>query len=155
MSTAVLENNITTDDTVAGLLVRPLNKDNSEPAWYSETRTAAWEAFESLPMPMRTDEAWRFANVSSLDLSRFRVPQPVTDAAQAEIVRRSIGLRENAGRMVFANDQLLTREIHGDSLRQKGVIWKPLGQAAVEHADLFQKHFMREEAQLGGRKFAA
>lgn len=155
MSTAVLENNTNTDETVAGLLVRPQGRDHTEPAWYSENRASAWEAFETLPMPTRKDEAWRFANVSSLDLSRFKAPQPVSDAAQAEIVRRSQGLRDNAGRMVFANDQLLSREIHGDALRQKGVIWKPLAQAAVEHEELFRKHFMREEAQLGGRKFAA
>ncbi|MHA3770536.1 Fe-S cluster assembly protein SufD [Verrucomicrobiota bacterium sgz303538] len=157
MSTAVLETQDTTntDQTVAGLLARPVSRDNSEPTWYTETRAAAWDVFESLPMPTRTDEAWRFANVSSLDISRFKAPQPVSDAAQADIVRRSQGLGENAGRMIFANDQLLSREIHGDGLRQKGVIWKPLAQAAAEHEELFKKHFMREEAILGGRKFAS
>jgi Fe-S cluster assembly protein SufD len=35
------------------------------------------------------------------------------------------------------------------------VIWLPLEQAAAEHPELFRKHFMREEAILGGRKFAA
>jgi Fe-S cluster assembly protein SufD len=40
-------------------------------------------------------------------------------------------------------------------LDQLGVIWLPLEQAMVEHADLFQQYFMREEAILGGQKFAA
>jgi Fe-S cluster assembly protein SufD len=57
--------------------------------------------------------------------------------------------------MVFANDQLLSRDLATDTLRQKGVIWLPLEQAANEHPDLFRKHFMREEAILGGQKFAA
>jgi Fe-S cluster assembly protein SufD len=35
------------------------------------------------------------------------------------------------------------------------VLWLPLDQAAAEHPELFAKHFMREEAILGGQKFAA
>jgi Fe-S cluster assembly protein SufD len=157
MSTAVLDTplapNIHQSNT--GLLSRPPVADSSEPAWYSETRSSAWEIFESLPMPARSEEAWRFANVSSLDLSGFRRPLLVSDADQADILQRSLGLRERAGRMVFANDQLLSRDVNGDALRQRGVIWQPIAQAAVEHPELFQKHFMREEAILGGRKFAA
>ena len=57
--------------------------------------------------------------------------------------------------MVFGNDRLLAHEVFSNSLRQKGVIWLPLDQAAAEYPELFRKHFMREEAILGGRKFAA
>jgi Fe-S cluster assembly protein SufD len=35
------------------------------------------------------------------------------------------------------------------------VIWLPLERAAAEHPELFRKHFMQEEAILGGRKFAS
>ena len=34
-------------------------------------RTAARQLFDSLPMPGRTDEAWRFANYKALDLTPF------------------------------------------------------------------------------------
>ena len=118
-------------------------------------RMKAWEAFAALPMPRRTDEAWRFANLKRLDLSAFRSPMAVANAARAELVARSTGLEAGAGRMVFANDQLLVREILSDSLRQQGVLWLPLDEAATQHSELFQKYFMREEAILGGQKFAA
>ena len=115
----------------------------------------AWEKFQSLPMPVRTDENWRFANVKSLDLSSFQAPLPVEDAVRDDLLARSQSLAKSAGRMVFANDQLLARDVLSDALRQKGVLWLPLDQARAEHPELFRKHFMREEAILGGPKFAA
>lgn len=57
--------------------------------------------------------------------------------------------------MVFANDELLTREAHSKALAEKGVIWESIAKAAVEHEDIFRKHFMTREVALGSRKFAA
>ncbi|MEA3213605.1 MAG: Fe-S cluster assembly protein SufD [Chthoniobacter sp.] len=118
-------------------------------------RAAAWETFLSLPMPKRTEEMWRFANLKQIDLAPYGEPLPLDDAAREELLARSRGLEAVSGRMVFANDQLLARDLVADPLRQKGVIWLPIEQAEAEHRDLFRKHFMREEAILGGAKFAA
>lgn len=115
----------------------------------------AWKTFTSIPLPTRTDQNWRFANVKDLDLSAFTVPQPLDDSVCDELLGRSRGLEQTSGRMVFGNDQLLAREVLSDSLARLGVVWLPLEQAMVEHPDLFQQYFMREEAILGGQKFAA
>ena len=52
-----------------------------------------------------------------IDLSPYHRATPVTDTA--DIVARSTGLAETAGRMVFANDRLISRaeHIHGILLR--------------------------------------
>ena len=146
MSTAILESEEVLTTTAAPIL-------SAGPA--SPEQTEAWEKFTALPMPVRTNEEWRFANVKDLDLSGYVQSTPVDDATRDELLARSQGLAAAAGRMVFANDELLTHETLADSLRQKGVIWLPLDQAAAEHPELFRKHFMREEAILGGQKFAA
>lgn len=145
MSTAILE----TEDrqTRAESILR------AGPA--TPEQTEAWETFERLPWPKRTDESWRFANLKLVDVGPFSAPLPVDDIAREDLLARSRGLDSIAGRMVFANDQLLAREVAGDALSQKGVIWLPIEQAAAEHPELFAKHFMREEAILGGQKFAA
>jgi Fe-S cluster assembly protein SufD len=121
----------------------------------TETQQAAWEKFQALPLPARTDEAWRFSNLKALDLTPFTAAQPVDEATRDELLARSAGLAASAGRMVFANDTLLAREVLADTLRQKGVLWLPLDQALAEHGEIVQRHFLREEAILGGRKFAA
>ncbi len=130
--------------------VRLLNAGPAAPG-----QEGAWTQFTSAPLPVRTDERWRFANVKDLALDGYTQSSPLGDATRSELIGRSRGMDEVAGRMIFGNDQLLSREIFADSLKQMGVIWLPLEQAMVEHPDLFQQYFMREEAILGGQKFAA
>ncbi len=127
----------------------------SRPAYFRGRQQAAWERFQSLPMPARTDEAWRFADVKALDLSPYRAAGAVSDAQQAVLLARSRGLGETAGRMVFANDRLLSHEVLADDMRAKGVIWLPLEQALVEQRDLIERHFMSGDSLLGSAKFAA
>ena len=132
----------------------PADSENL-PAWFRQARFEAWESFESLRLPTRTDEAWRFANLKSLDLTPFTQPRSASECEQAAQADRSTGLAQSAGRMIFANDELVSREVLSDSLAAKGVIWKPLQQAVHEHPELFQKHFMAHGAPLGSKKFAA
>ncbi len=127
----------------------------NHPESFRATQQAAWEKFTSLPMPKRTDEAWRFADTRTLDISRFGRAEAVSDATQAMLVKLSIGLEHTSGQMTFANDRLLSRHFHGDSLNAKGVLWLPLEQAIAEHPELVAKYFMREEARIGSGKFAA
>ena len=128
---------------------------NSHPTYFRERQQAAWEKFKQLPMPARTDEAWRFSDIKALDLSAYRRADAVSDEEKAALLKRSTGLAETAGRMVFANDRLLTQEFHGDALRAKGVLWMPLEQAIAEQRELIEKHFMREGALIGSAKFSA
>ena len=57
--------------------------------------------------------------------------------------------------MIFANDQLIERDVVSEQLKKRGVIFQPLERAMVEHADFFRKHFMSQPAVLGSAKFAA
>ncbi|HEU5235828.1 MAG TPA: Fe-S cluster assembly protein SufD [Pyrinomonadaceae bacterium] len=125
------------------------------PDWFRDQQRAAWTQFESLPQPTRKDQAWRFANVGLLDLNPFKYGATVTEKEHATILEQSRGLEDVAGRMIFAGDQLLERDVISDQLKKRGVIFQPLERAMVEHAELFRKHFMSQPATLGSAKFAA
>src|SRR3989475_11825853 len=125
------------------------------PDWFQDQQREAWMQFESLPNPTRKDQAWRFANVGLLDLSSFNYGGPLAEKERATILEESCGLEEVAGRMVFAGDELIERDVISDQLKKRGVIFQSLERAMVEHADLFRKHFMSEPALLGSAKFAA
>jgi Fe-S cluster assembly protein SufD len=127
----------------------------THPDYFRQRQRAAWERYEALPAPSRRDENWRFADVKQLDLSPFHRAEPLTGAEQAALVSRSVGLAQTAGRMVFVNDRLASREAHAEELRSKGILWLPLEQAIAEHGALIERHFMREDAILGSAKFAA
>jgi Fe-S cluster assembly protein SufD len=125
------------------------------PDWFRDQQRAAWEQFESLPSPTRKDQAWRFANVGLLNLTPFKYDGALSEDGRATILEQSRGLDEVAGRMIFAGDQLIERNVISDQLKKRGVIFQPLERAMVEHADLFRKYFMSTEATLGSAKFAA
>src|SRR6266536_2007105 len=125
------------------------------PAWFRDQQRAAWKEFEALPKPTRKDQAWRFSNVDLLDVTSFKFAGALGDEERAAILEQSRGLDEVAGRMIFAGDQLIERDVISDQLKKRGVIFQSLERAMVEHAELFRKHFMSQPSKLGSAKFAA
>src|SRR5215510_5099273 len=125
------------------------------PEWFRDQQGAAWNQFESLPQPTRKNQAWRFSNVGLLDLAPFKTSPPLSEDDRNNVLKYSRGLDHYAGRMIFANDQLIQRDVVSDDLKKRGVIFQPLERAMVEHADVFRKYFMSTEATLGSAKFAA
>ncbi len=141
-------------EEAAPILSRPAEL-RELPEWFRDRQRVAWKQFESLPNPTRKDQAWRFSNVGLLDLAKFQVGGTLTEEERDAILERSRGLDVVAGRMVFAGDQLIERDVISDQLKKRGVIFQPLERAMVEHADLFRKHFMSQPATLGSARFAA
>jgi len=125
------------------------------PAWFRDQQQAAWAKFDAAPYPNRKDQPWRFSNVNALDLSSYNFGAALNDAERAEILDHSLGLDEVAGRLIFADDQLVRRDPLSQKLLSGGVILKPLERAIIEHEDLFRRHFMAQAATLGSAKFAA
>src|SRR5205809_5991682 len=125
------------------------------PDWFRDQQHAAWQQFEALPTPTRKDQPWRFSNVALLDLAPFKISPPLSEDDRKNILKYSRGLDHYAARMIFANDQLIERDVVSEDLKRRGVIFQPLERAMVGHADLFGKYFMSTEATLGSAKFAA
>src|SRR5271170_7959288 len=50
---------------------RHLAAISSAPAWWIERKRAAYARFEALPLPGRTDEGWRFSNISGVALGGY------------------------------------------------------------------------------------
>jgi Fe-S cluster assembly protein SufD len=125
------------------------------PDWFRAQQLAAWEKFKSLPNPTRKDQAWRFANVNLLDLAAYKISEQLSEDDRKNVLKYSRGLDDYAARMIFANDELIERDIVSEDLKKRGVIFQPLERALIEHADLFRRYFMSTEATLGSAKFAA
>jgi len=56
----------------------------AEPAFSADLRRAAFEIFQSLPMPSKEDEAWRRTDISRLDLARYDFAIAPTAVASRE-----------------------------------------------------------------------
>jgi Fe-S cluster assembly protein SufD len=139
----------------AGSILSAPDESRDFPDWFRDQQRAAWKQFESLPQPTRKNQAWRFSNVGLLDLTPFQISAPLSEEDRKNVLEYSCGLDQFAGRMIFANDQLVERDVVSEELKRRGVIFQPLDRAIVEHADLFRKYFMSTDATLGSAKFAA
>jgi Fe-S cluster assembly protein SufD len=125
------------------------------PGWFHEQQRAAWAKFETLPYPNRKDQPWRFSSVNALDLSSYKQGGSLMQTERDEILERSTGLDAVAGRLIFADDQLLRRDPLPEALLKRGLLLMPLERALLEHEELFRRHFMAQPAPLGSAKFAA
>lgn len=157
--TAVLDENMVETESPQpprAILSTPFEARSPElPGWFRDQQSAAWSKFESIPAPARKDQAWRFSNVNALDLAPYTFGAQLSQSERDEILQRSSGLAEVAGRLIFGDDQLLRRDPLPQKLLAAGVVLKPLARAIVEHEDLFRRHFMAQPATLGSAKFAA
>jgi Fe-S cluster assembly protein SufD len=119
------------------------------PQWWLDRKREAWDRFTALPLPKRTDELWRFSSVAGLTLPpRIAPPAPAALPAAAPTPGA-------AAELAFVNNQLSHRTPLAESWARRGVVFCPLEEAILRHADLFREHFMAQPVNLGAEKFAA
>ncbi len=130
------------------------NLNNRFPHWFSEERSAAWSRFESLPMPTRTDERWRFSGINRISLQGYTTSLEPTHKEIEEALANSAKVENSAGRMVLVNDHVVLREETERALTKLGVVWIPISEAVTAQAGILREHFMAQFTGLGAEKFA-
>ncbi len=119
------------------------------PDWWLERKRAAYARFAALPMPTRTDEAWRFSTITSLTLDGFSLPLPSPALPPA-----TIGLPATA-ELAFVNGFLAAAVPLAAELRARGVIVDTLQHAFHHHEALIREYLLKQTARLGSAKFSA
>lgn len=145
---------MTVTDLAPGLTrgaVEQLSAAKNEPEWMRESRLRAWQIFEMLPMPTRTDEEWRRTDLSKLNLESL---VPYTEASGSS-VESPLRLNGNAaGLLSHQNSVTLDRSLQED-LSQQGVIFTDLDTAVREHPELVKQYFMTDAVVPDYNKFTA
>jgi Fe-S cluster assembly protein SufD len=126
-----------------------LSQRSQLPAWWLETKKAAWNQFLALPMPARNDERWRFSSVTALTLEGVTLSDDTSTALPA------LPSFPHTAEIVFHNRQIAARTQLPAELAAKGVIFCSLEEAVVKHPDLVRAHLQKHPAQLGSEKFVA
>jgi len=121
------------------------------PAWWLERKRAAYARFAALPMPKRTDEGWRFSNLSGLTLDGFMLPPAI---CFDQMAHRELGVT-GAGDLVLANNRLVSRQVIDAAATKNGIIFDSLQNALLQHGDLVKAHLLAQPSKLGSDKFAA
>ena len=124
--------------------VKALSSFKNEPGWLAEKRLDAWRAFEGMPMPTLKDEAWRYTDISDVQIEDFLPYAPSPDVQSEddlpEAVQRLIREgEENSALLVQHNSETTYSRIDED-LRAKGVVFTDLHTALHEHEEIVKKH---------------
>jgi Fe-S cluster assembly protein SufD len=141
--------------------VEALSRAKNEPTWLRDWRLAAWETYERLPMPARTDEEWRRTDFRALKFDRLAPFAGVGERAPAlDGLLASVGdggisdQSARAGVNVQRDGSDLYTEISDDA-RAQGAIYCDLDTAVREHPELIRQHFMTDAVPVDFGKFEA
>lgn len=138
--------------------VEALSARYNEPDWLRQQRLAAWDLYESLPMPTTKEEAWRRTDYRHINWESAGILAANGGGARFEDIPASSReplLGEQQGAMVaFINDRLVHQE-SAPALAEQGVIVSDLRAAVKEHPDLVRQHLMTHAVMPETDKFAA
>lgn len=127
-----------------------------EPGWARDRRTAAWEAFERLPMPAVTHpEAWRRTDISGLDFAAFVIPRPTEKpGGPLHIGTIARDTAERAGLLTYLDGRPVAGALDA-AWAERGVIFKDLEAAVRDHPDLVQEHLFTTVAAADEHRLRA
>lgn len=140
------------------------SRERQESAALRDARLAAWEIYESLPMPRRTDEEWRRTDIRGLKLDRLQAsagngsssvsPLLALQEAGVENAADQIALGPNAG-VVVQRDAATILTTLDPRIAEQGVVFTDLATAMREHPELVAKYFMTQAVPTSFGKFEA
>ena len=135
--------------------VEALSTAKNEPDWVREWRLAAWETFDALPWPKRTDEEWRRTDFRALKLDRLAPFVGVGETVDSlDGVVTGVDESARAGINVQRNASDVYSDLN-DDLKAQGVIFTDLDTAFREHEDLVKQHYMTKAVPVDFGKFEA
>jgi len=137
-----------TEDAIQELIAR-----RAEPDWMRERRLDAWRAYQTIPMPARTDEEWRRTDLSRLRLDEIE-PFAEDDGGQGTLVPSAERGERFAGFLGFRDARRVEYSFEKD-LAAAGVIFTDLATAVREYPDLVREYFMTRCVPPEDSKFAA
>ncbi len=150
MSTAIASTGFTQEVFDAFLASR------DEPAWLVETRRAAWQRFQELPMPTVREEEWMRTDIRLFKLDRFGLPQSTGSVLQSSelpyaLLAAGVGL---GGHVATLDSQQVESELK-DSLAKQGVLFGSLDALVADYGDVLRPYFERRVVDPLKDKFSA
>jgi Fe-S cluster assembly protein SufD len=138
-----------------------LSEMKQEPTWLRDARLRAWDTYESIPMPARTDEEWRRTDFRALKLGLLTPfspnghKEPSLEALLSGFENNGVADRAAQSGILVQKDAATAWSEANPDLAAKGVIYCDLDTAAREHEELFKQYFMTQAVPVDFGKFEA
>ena len=127
------------------------------PQWWLDIRQSAWNRYTSTPLPVRTDERWRFSDLTALKLDAYNLSSTDNSAAPQLTPHHSPFATQfhYSAALTFTNNCLThCAPLPGD-LAARGVIYCPLEEAIAKYPQHIQAYLQKHDVALGSEKFTA
>ncbi len=137
--------------------VEAMSARNQEPKWLKESRLAAWELYEHMPMPTQQDEEWRrtdYRHIRWNEAESLITPNGATYETIPASNREPLIGEQQGGLIAFVDGKVVHHEL-AESLKQEGVIFTDLLTACRDREDLVRANLMTKAVLPGEGKFAA
>ncbi|MGI8424286.1 MAG: Fe-S cluster assembly protein SufD [Chloroflexota bacterium] len=127
---------------------RALSESREDPDWVAPLRGQGWDAWQTIPMPSRSMEGWRRANLRFLDLDNVQASAPASDRFEslkelpAALLEQMQTDFEQAGLLVQRNGYTAYGSLLNAVLDQ-GVVFTDLHTALRDHRELIEPYFMK------------
>jgi Fe-S cluster assembly protein SufD len=136
-----------------------LSLRRGEAQWVRDMRLSAWDAYEQIPMPKRTDEEWRRTDIRRVPLDDV---VPFTELQTRGDAVASLPAEVQAAIPSEASDSGLNVQVDSssvyssaqDSVTSQGVIFTDLPSAIEQHPDLVRE-YIHGVVPVDDNKFAA
>jgi Fe-S cluster assembly protein SufD len=131
--------------------VEELSRRRNEPDWLRQARLAAWNTYESIPMPVRTDEEWRRTDIRDLPVADVQpfvtaLPRVTTRAELPSAVQAALASAGELAGVVVQQDSSTIYHEAAANLEEQGIIFVDFDTAIARYPELVQKYFMLEDA---------
>jgi Fe-S cluster assembly protein SufD len=117
--------------------VRARSAALGEPAWLLERRLMAWEAFERLPFPSTTDEAWRRTDLRPMPRNSLSLGAAPRVEIDSELLQPLAG--DTHGALLCLTPGLEPRREGGKDLARRDVIFTDWASAVRDHAPRLER----------------
>ena len=115
-------------------------------------RMAAWEKFESTPMPSTSDEPWRRTDIRGLDVDQVKMQASAKTPVAAELLQPLVA--ESHGALLVLQPGHAPDLQTEDDLQEQGVVFTDWATAVREHAEILDR-YMDTVVPAEDGKFAA
>lgn len=147
--------NLTVKGAASRLLDASNDLDSAIPDWLRDLNSKGWQEFQSLPMPKRTDESWRFSDIKILTLEPFTGPVALPEAEVRTLADRSVPADGCPASLVFVNGSLAQEDRKQTHFDDSGIVFTSIERALDGYENIIRQHLMVQGAYLGSDKFAA
>lgn len=113
--------------------------DQNEPAWLTDLRREAWQAFEELPWPSQKDEEWMRTDIRLFHLDKFGLATEAEESLPEAVLSAGVDL---GGQVASLNG--VGQGFQCDpELADKGVIFGSLSELIGEHEEQLKPYFLK------------